>query len=226
MSLALTNCDIFTGDEVLYEHAVLIDDDRVTDIVSLEAALAEHDIVDLKGATVAPGFIDLQVNGGGGVLLTEEPTPAAIRTVLNAHRRFGTTGMLPTFITATPDVFLAARAAVDECLDQRLPGLLGVHFEGPFLNSAKAGVHDKTLMRHPTDGDLAWLRSRHAAPTLLTVAPETLDDGWLARLRSLPGVIVSAGHTDATYLQMENAFSQGLKESHPSLQRDVIADEP
>jgi len=210
--IALANCDIYADDQVLLEHAVVIDGDRIRQITPLDAVPAEAEVLDLAGRSVAPGFIDLQVNGGGGVLLTDSPTVEAVRAVRDAHRRYGVTGFLPTFMTAEPGTFERSRDAVERFIASGEHGVLGVHFEGPFLNPSRAGVHDRAHMREPTERDLGWLRSPSGSPTMLTVAPEMLPEGWLQRLAA-EGVILSIGHTAATYEQAREALVSGARAS-------------
>lgn len=193
--LALSNCDIYTGETILMTHAVVIDDGRVIDVCDLDSLPADAVEVDLHGKTLAPAFIDLQVNGGGGVLLTDSPTVDAIRTVVLAHRRLGTAYLMPTFISAAPEVFSAARAAVEQYFADGDGGVLGVHFEGPLLNPAKAGAHDIGFISSEPDPRVldAYFG---AGRTLVTLAPEIVPE-LVPALRER-GVSVAIGHSEAT----------------------------
>src|SRR6202030_1125594 len=131
------------------EGVVAADDPRCRDAV----------IVDLGGHILLPGFIDVQVNGGGGVLFNDDPSPESIRAIGAAHRRFGTTGFLPTLISDDLDTIGQAIDAVQSALDGGMPGVLGIHIEGPFLNWARRGVHDSKRLR-PLDTSLLSLLSR------------------------------------------------------------------
>ena len=146
---------------------------------------------------LAPGFIDLQVNGGGDVLFNNSPTPEAILAIAAAHRKFGTTALLPTFITDTSEKMTAAFAAA-ESLAESEPSILGIHLEGPFLSSEKAGVHDANLMRQPGPADLKMLCGPRKGALLVTLAPERVPKGFIAQLVQ-SGVRVSLGHSMATY---------------------------
>mgnify|MGYP001810487478 CR=1 FL=1 len=172
-------------------------------------------IFDLAGGWLLPGFIDLQVNGGDGVLFNNDPTPDGLAQIIAAHRRLGTAGLLATVITHDAEIRRAAAAAVAAQLVAGLPGLLGIHFEGPFLNPAKAGVHDPRHMRRPTAAALADLMD-DAAPVLAaggkvlaTLAPELFDPADLRRLAD-SGVRLAAGHSAATYDEAMRGFAAGV----------------
>ena len=152
------------------------------------------------GALLAPGFVDLQVNGGGGVMLNDHPDVASIRTICAAHAPFGTTALLPTLITDTPQITAAAIAAGAEAAKEAVPGFLGLHLEGPHLSLARKGAHDPKLIRPMTEADQAALvAARKVLPVLLTtVAPESVDPQQVAALAEA-GIVVSLGHTDTTH---------------------------
>lgn len=194
---------------MLESHAVLIRDGRIADIVSNDAIPRDVDKRALGGALLAPGFIDLQVNGGGGVMFNDRPTVDGIRAIGTAHRRFGTTGFLPTLISDKPGTIPVAIAAVRQAMEQRVPGVLGIHIEGPFLNVARKGVHDPAVIRRAEPGDIADLKSLGVGRTLVTLAPETAPDGMIRDLVDA-GIHVAAGHTAASYEQIEAAFDEGL----------------
>ena len=179
----------------------------------IEALAAEPppgaEVVDLAGGLLLPGFIDVQVNGGGGVLFNDRPTAEGIAHIAATHRRFGTTGLLPTLITDEMEVARRAVQAVQEAIAAGVPGVLGIHLEGPFLNPARKGVHDAAKMRTLDDAAVDWLCAPRRGRTLLTLAPECAPQGALRRLVRA-GVIVSAGHTDASYEQMRAALAEGL----------------
>ena len=206
---ALTNCDIYAGDEVFHDKAVIVEGEKIADLVSIQQLPVDASVLDLGGASVAPGFIDLQVNGGGDRLFNDDPTQETIEIIQAAHRRFGTTDLLPTFITGLDEQMVRAIRAVEDCLENDLPGILGIHLEGPFLNPEKAGVHDENLMREMATADLSLLPSFDRGKVLLTVAPEMVEQGLIAECVSR-GVKVSAGHTNATHEQMRRAFQEGL----------------
>jgi N-acetylglucosamine-6-phosphate deacetylase len=159
-------------------------------------------------AWLAPGFVDIQVNGGGDVLFNDAPAPDAIRAIVRAHRKFGTTALLPTLISDRPEKTAAALAAV-ECLAGVEPSVLGIHLEGPFLSPEKPGVHDRRALRRPTAEDLALLTAPRSGVTLVTLAPEEVPLQFIADL-AVAGVRVSLGHSMATYGQTKAAMAAGL----------------
>ena len=165
--------------------------------------------VDLDGDILAAGFIDIQVNGGGGVLFNDDPSVEAITKIGKAHAAFGTTGVFPTLISDSLDKIKTAIAAVDAAIAQGVPGVLGIHLEGPFLNVAKKGVHDASTFRVLDDNAIALLTSLKNGKTLITLAPETAPSGAIAKLVAR-GAVVFAGHSDATFEQVEGAKDDGL----------------
>ncbi|BAV95611.1 N-acetylglucosamine-6-phosphate deacetylase [Lysobacter enzymogenes] len=165
--------------------------------------------VDLQGRYLAPGFIDTQVNGGGDVLFNDAPTVEGLRTIAQAHRRFGTTGMMPTLISDDVEVMLRAIAAVREAIAQGVPGILGIHLEGPYLAPARKGVHDPDKFHTPGEDELDRIASLDNGKTLLTLAPERFDDATLRALAAR-GVLLSAGHTAADYERLRAAFANGV----------------
>ena len=207
MALALVNGRVLLPAGLRDDLCVLIDGDRIRAISSEPIEDAER--VDLGGKTLLPGFIDTQVNGGGGVLFNDSPTVEAIATIGAAHRRFGTTGFLPTLISDDLEVVARAIAAVDAAIEAGVPGLLGIHVEGPFLSAARHGIHDLSRLRTFDARAFALLTSLKHGRLLTTVAPEVVDADTIARLAER-GVIVAAGHTDADYETVRNAIDHGL----------------
>lgn len=205
---AVAAATVFDGTSVHRNSAVVVSGARIVWIGPRAQVPAHVPVHALPGnAWLAPGFIDVQVNGGGDMLFNAEPTPAAMARIAAAHRRFGTTGLLPTLISDTPEKMRAALEAA-----HRMPahsGVLGVHLEGPFLSPDKPGVHDPALIRTPAPEDLALLTSPSTRATLVTLAPELAPAGFIASLvRS--GVRVALGHSMATYAQTKTAIAEGL----------------
>jgi N-acetylglucosamine-6-phosphate deacetylase len=199
---------VFDGVVVHRNAAVVIDGAQVAGIMPRDEVPSGVVVRALDGAWLAPGFIDIQVNGGGDVLFNDHPTPEGIATIAAAHRRFGTTGLLPTLISDTPEKMRAALAAVDAIIG-REPGVLGIHLEGPFLSPEKPGVHNVRVLREPTREDAALLTAPHQGVTLVTLAPEQVPAGFIAELVGA-GVRVSLGHSMATYAQTRAAMAEGL----------------
>jgi N-acetylglucosamine-6-phosphate deacetylase len=198
---------VFDGGVAHRNAAVIIAGDRIESIMrqaELPRDLPVHELP--PGVWLAPGFIDLQVNGGGDVLFNDAPTPETIRQFVSAHRRFGTTALLPTLISDSPAKMASAIAAVDELTD---PSVLGVHLEGPFLSPEKAGVHATRHLRHPTAKDLDLIAARRRGVTLVTLAPEQVPPDFIGKL-TRAGVRVALGHSMATYEQTREAITAGL----------------
>ncbi|PXV52839.1 N-acetylglucosamine 6-phosphate deacetylase [Dyella jiangningensis] len=164
---------------------------------------------DLQGRLLLPGFIDVQVNGGGGVLFNAEPTVEALATIGAAHRKYGTTGFLPTLITDTAEVMRKALDAVDAAIEQGVPGVLGIHLEGPFLATARKGIHDASLFRLPDAQDIAAITRNRRGVVMLTLAVEEVPLDTIRQL-SEAGVLVVAGHTAATYAHTRAALDAGV----------------
>ncbi len=210
MSLALVNGRVLRAEDFVRGQCVLIERGHILDVVSEgDARCRTAEPYDLGDGLLLPGFIDLQVNGGGGVLFNDAPSVGSIRTIGMAHRRFGTTAFLPTLISADLDLVARAIAAVRDAIAAGVPGVLGIHIEGPFLNAARKGVHDPAKLRELDAGALGLLTSLHGARTLVTLAPEMTTPQLIQQL-SAAGVVVSAGHTDASYAQMRTALAHGL----------------
>ena len=199
-SYALTGAKIFDGIEWHSDSALVIRDGKVGEITSHRAVPPGLEIISLDGGILVPGFIDIQVNGGGGVLLNEEPSVDGIRTICAAHLPFGTTGLLPTLITDTPEITNATIAAGEKAARDHVPGFLGLHLEGPHLSLTHKGTHHPALIRPMEDRDLANLLAASAElPVLLvTVAPETVTPEQI-RTMADAGIIVSLGHSGSAY---------------------------
>lgn len=207
---AFTNCTIFTGERQLDGHAVLVADGRVVEVV-LQREAGAADRVDLGGALLVPGFIDLQVNGGGDRLFNGDPTIATLRAIVRAHRHLGTTSLLPALITSDDATRSRAIATVTGAVASGEPGVLGIHLEGPYLNPARAGVHDPALLRRMTRADVAALPEGHGPMSVLqTLAPEMAEPGCIQDLCA-KGVVVGLGHTDASAAAAHDAFREGAR---------------
>ncbi len=197
---ALLGARIFDGDAWHQDSALVVRDGLIEGLIPVEAVPAGADRIDVGGGIIAPGFIDLQVNGGGGLMLNDRPDVDTIETICRAHAPFGTTALLPTLITDTPDMTRAALAAGAEAARRKIPGFLGLHLEGPHLSLARKGAHDPGLIRPMTDADeAALIAGRVGLPVLLTtVAPESVEPGQVAALAKA-GLVVSLGHSDCDH---------------------------
>jgi len=207
---AFTGARIFDGDLWHQDAALLVEGGKVAAIATDGDIPAGASRTPLDGARIVPGFVDLQVNGGGGVLLNEQPDVAGIRTICAAHARFGTTALLPTLITDTPEVTARTVAAGIAAKAENVPGFLGLHLEGPHLSIARKGAHDPKLIRRMEADDLERIvaaRGRLDA-LLATVAPESVGNDQIAALAKA-GVTVSLGHSDSGYATVSAAVAAG-----------------
>ena len=210
MKQALIRAPIFTGDEWLEHRALLLDGDLIKGLVAEDQVPADYRVEDLHGTRLIPGLIDTQVNGGGGALFNDAPTIDTLRTIGAAHRRLGTTGFLPTLISDDLDIVARAIAAVHQAIAEGVPGVLGIHLEGPFLNPARKGVHDESKFRRLTPEAVDLLSSLDNGFTLVTLAPERTTPELIRDL-SQRGVMVAAGHTAADYEQTRTALAAGVR---------------
>ncbi|HEV2650354.1 MAG TPA: N-acetylglucosamine-6-phosphate deacetylase [Rhizomicrobium sp.] len=210
MLTALTNGRVLTDHGTVERCAVLLDGKHIKAIVrpgDVPSDATAHD--DLHDGLLLPGYIDTQVNGGGGVLFGDAPTVDSLRTIAKAHAKFGTTGFLPTLISGDFGQIRAAIAAVEAAIDAGVPGILGIHIEGPFLNPARKGIHDASKFRALDDEAFELLTSVRRGKTMVTIAPERTALTIVEALAK-SGVIVSAGHTDGTYAEIRAALSHGV----------------
>jgi N-acetylglucosamine-6-phosphate deacetylase len=206
---ALTNARVMTGDGIVHGQAVLLDQGRIEALVPESAVPQGAEMEDLGGALLVPGFIDTQVNGGGGVLFNDAPTLETVARIAEAHRPFGTTGLLPTLISDDLDVMTRGIEAVDAAIAAGVPGILGIHIEGPFLNAERKGIHDQNKIRKIDEAGFAALTSLRRGKTLVTLAPECTTPELVARLVGA-GVIVAAGHSNGSYDDIRAALDSGL----------------
>ena len=152
MRQAFVNGRVLTRAGWANDRGVIVEDGIIQALVGTnDPSLTRAERIDLDGDLLLPGFIDTQVNGGGGALFNSEPTLETIRRIGQAHRRFGTTGFMPTLISDDLDVLERAVSAVQEALDAGVPGVLGIHIEGPFINVERKGVHDSAKFRRIDD---------------------------------------------------------------------------
>ncbi len=200
---------VFDGAVAHRGAAVILTGDRIESVVPCADLPGDLPVYELpQGVWLAPGFIDLQVNGGGDVLFNDAPTPETIRRIAAAHRRFGTTALLPTLISDSPEKMAAALAAVNELAGVE-PSVIGIHLEGPFLSPEKAGVHAPRYIRRPTARDLDLILAPRRGVTLVTLAPEQVTPDFIGRLTGA-GIRVALGHSMATYEQAREAIAAGL----------------
>jgi N-acetylglucosamine-6-phosphate deacetylase len=210
MLLAFTNGKLLTDAGIETGRTLLVRNGRVEAVIGARQVVGADRTIDLEGQLLAPGFIDVQVNGGGGVLFNDDPSVESIAAIGRSHRRFGTTGFLPTLISDDLDVVARGIEATRAAIESRVPGVLGIHIEGPFLNAERRGVHDAGKLRSLDDRAVELLSTPHGGKTMVTLAPERTTP---ERIRALSeaGVIVSGGHTNATFAELQPALAAGLR---------------
>jgi N-acetylglucosamine-6-phosphate deacetylase len=209
MDVVLTNGRVMTDDGLKEGLAVRLGGGRIVAVGPAAEVSADAQARDLRGGLLLPGFIDIQVNGGGGALFNDAPTVETIAAIGQAHRRFGTTGFLPTLISDELTAVEAAIAGTRAAIAAGVPGVLGVHIEGPFLNPKRKGIHELSKLRRIDEAAFDLLTSLETGRTLVTLAPETTNPDMIGRLVAA-GAVVSAGHTNASYATVRAALDRGL----------------
>ena len=208
MKQALIGAQLFSGKEFLDNRALLIDGENIIDIIDEHDIPSNFKIQKLNGGILAPGFIDLQVNGGGGRLFNNSPDKESLNAIIEAHQHFGTTSIMPTVISDSLNVLKRCTTTISEEIENN-KSLLGVHIEGPFFNVKYRGVHQKQYINTINSDYLNLFESLKDFPVMLTLAPECISIKQLKHLKSL-GFKILAGHTDASYDQLEEAIKYGL----------------
>jgi N-acetylglucosamine-6-phosphate deacetylase len=205
-STSFINAQIATPDGRLIKGALTCEGQTIT-------AVGDHaptgDVVDIQGGYLLPGFIDTQVNGGGGVLFNDETTAEGIAAIGAAHRKYGTTAFLPTLISDELSVIDAAMRATEDAIAQGVPGVLGIHIEGPFISKQRKGIHNPEMFRTLDAESKALLKSLKRGKAMVTLAPENCTPEDIAELAAA-GVILAAGHTNATYETTVTALKAGI----------------
>lgn len=206
---ALTNCRIFTGSDVLNNHAVIIDGVNIHAICPADELPQDIETLDLDGANLTPGFIDLQLNGCGGVMLNDEINADTIHTMHRANLKSGCTSFLPTLITSSDDDMKAVIAAAREYHAKYQNHSLGLHLEGPYLNVMKKGIHSVDHIRRSDDAMIQTICDNADIVAKVTLAPEQNSHEHIRQLAEA-GIVVSAGHTNATYVEARKGFEAGI----------------
>ncbi len=207
MKHAFIKAEIFDGHQFHKQDALLVENKRIIGFVNISDIPSEYKIIELDKGILAPGFIDLQVNGGG-VLFNNSRSVSGLEKITQAHLAFGTTSIMPTVISDTPNVVKECVSAVRQAIKENT-SLLGIHIEGPFFNLNRRGVHEPSHIRPPDDSDIEYLSSISDIPVMLTIAPEKLNTQQISALSS-SGIILLAGHTEASYDTIVQAVNNGL----------------
>ena len=209
-AVAISAPSIFDGAHFLQDHCVIVRDEKIERLVPCAQCPDELEMVALASGTLAPGLIDLQVNGGGDLMFNNQPCAETLATMLDAHRATGTTAMMPTLISDTRATQERAVAAVRAARAGGNAGILGIHLEGPYFDAARRGAHRADMIRTPGAGDIAWLCALTDLKVIVTLAPEHTGAGQIRQL-SAAGIHVCAGHTNASHARMVAAMEEGLE---------------
>ncbi len=200
---------LFDGERFLDDHALVVEDGVIRALVDVEQRPRGGDQVDLGGGILAPGLIDWQINGGGGVLFNAEPTVEGIAAIARAHRRQGVTGFLPTVVTDAPEVLGTALSAAREARG-RVPGALGIHVEGPFIDPRRKGIHPPQWIRPMREADAVALIAARAGAMVVTLAPASVPLALVARLAQ-SGIVASLGHSEASAEEATAVIDAGAR---------------
>ncbi|PAU37557.1 N-acetylglucosamine-6-phosphate deacetylase [Vibrio coralliilyticus] len=206
---ALTNCKIYTGNDVLVDHAVVIKDQLIDSVCPVADLPQGLETLDLNGANVSPGFIDLQLNGCGGVMFNDEITAETMQVMHKANLKSGCTSYLPTLITSSDKDMRQAIAAARDYHAQYQNQSLGLHLEGPYLNVMKKGIHSVDYIRPSDDSMINFICENADVITKVTLAPEHNAPEHIQQLKDA-GIIVAIGHTNATYAEARKGFESGI----------------
>ena len=208
MKQAITGSKLFNGIDFIEHKALLIEDQHIAGIVNKDAIPTDFQVKKLEGGILSPGFIDLQVNGGGGKLFNNSPDKESLNTIISAHQYFGTTSIMPTVISDSLNILQKCTDTISNEINNN-HSLLGIHIEGPFFNVKYRGVHQKQYINTINASYLNLFETLDKFPVMLTLAPECISIKQLKHLNSL-GFKILAGHTDANYDQLEEAVKYGL----------------
>ena len=208
MKQAITGSKLFNGIDFIEHKALLIEDQHIAGIVNKDAIPTDFQVKKLEGGILSPGFIDLQVNGGGGELFNNSPDKESLNTIISAHQYFGTTSIMPTVISDSLNILQKCTDIISNEINNN-HSLLGIHIEGPFFNVKYRGVHQKQYINTINASYLNLFETLDKFPVMLTLAPECISIKQLKHLKSL-GFKILAGHTDANYDQLEESVKYGL----------------
>ena len=192
------------------DMAVIIEGDRIVEVLPAGKLSMNIAVDDLGGGLLAPGFIDVQVNGGGGAFMNDNPIRETVKKIADSHRRFGTTGLLPTVITDDPKITEMAVAAVQSAIDDKVPGVLGIHLEGPFLDPSRKGAHPANFIRAISHADVKRIVAMECGVVMMTLAPNKVPAVVIEEL-SRHGILVSLGHAEATAREVRLALDSGAR---------------
>lgn len=207
MLTALINGTIFTGDRELKGNAILLDGNTIADITDTASIPERASVIDCSGKYIAPGLLDLQIYGAGGVLFSNEPSVKALESITEGIVKSGTTGFVLTLATNSLEVF---KETIRVAKQFRHPAFLGIHFEGPYINPVKRGAHILEYIKKPEIKEVeSLIKEAGGLLKIMTLAPEMTDPS-IIRLLTDNGVVVSAGHSNATFDEAREGFRSGI----------------
>ena len=201
---------IFDGTDEHFGAALVTEKKEILKIVPQEDVSSDYEIISLNQGIICPGFVDIQVNGGGGCLLNEAPSLQSLEKICDTHAKLGTTSLLPTLISDVPEITKAAQTCAIEASEKNIPSFMGLHLEGPHLATSRSGAHDKSVIKPMGKNDCLDLETlaKKISKVLITVAPEAVPIEFVEQLTSA-GVIVSLGHSDCTFAEAEDLVAAG-----------------
>lgn len=209
MKQAIINTTVHTGDEIITNGVIIIENGK---IISVQKDIPNDlETIDLKGKHISAGFIDIQINGGEQLYFSQTPTEEAIQDIYDASLKYGTTQMLPCLISSSHETILQGIEAVRNYRDKHKNGVIGMHLEGPFLNPLKRGAHSIDQVRKPTNAELEEIiRLGKDVIKVITIAPECFTDEQLNMLLE-SDIVISIGHSTVTHKEAQVYFSKGIK---------------
>ena len=209
--IAFTNAKLFTGEALLNDHTVIADKEMITDVLPSAREVPGGEFVDVKGDYLVPAFVDLQIYGGNGMLFAENPSVASLTATYSYSLNGGASHIMPTIATTSYEKFFEAIDAVAAYWKQGLPGVLGLHVEGPYINPVKKGAHVEAYIRRPeTEEVVRLIEKGKGIIKMITLAPEVCHPSVIRYIKQ-QDIIVSAGHSNATYEEASLAFSNGIR---------------
>lgn len=210
MKIAYTNGQVFTGKKIEKNKIVLVNNGQIEALLDQTETPAGYDVYDLKGDLLCPAFIDMQIYGGNGKMFSQELTVESLEATYHYCLSGGCAHFMITMATNSIEKFLRGMEVVDEYWKRGGKGLLGLHLEGPYLNPVKRGAHIEKYIKKPTQDEISLLLDKGASCfRMITLAPECCDQEIIDRLLK-NNILVSAGHTNATYQQGTDGFNQGI----------------
>ncbi len=210
MKYAFTNAVVYTAKDVLYGHAVVVEKDKIIAVVAEQDLPEDMQKIDLHGNNLTAGFIDLQLNGCGGVMFNEDVSVRTLEIMQETNLKSGTTSYLPTFITSPDEGMKSAVQIMRDYLSKYRNQALGLHLEGPYISVEKKGVHREEYVRTISPEMKAFLLENADVITKLTLAPENPTAQWIQDFVA-SGIVVSIGHSNATYEQVRSAIDAGAR---------------